>query len=131
MPGIFPLKPEIDYTPNERSYVNMAGEVASTMLPTLASTTARQMFIELHEGPGTAAELADRLDTTIQNVLHHLTSLEEAGLIKVVDIWYSSRGTEMKVYAPIAQSLVFFSGTKEDFDLIKQATQEQGGDVNS
>lgn len=101
------------------------------MLPTLASTTARQILIQLHEKPRTASDLADSVDTSLQNVLHHLSSLQEAGLITIVGTWYSSRGVEMDVYAPVAQSLILFAGSKNDFDAFKQVTQESTGNSNS
>lgn len=131
MSGTLPLRPEVDYTPDGRSYIDIDGENASSVLPTLASTTARQILIQLHEKPRTASDLADSVDTSLQNVLHHLSSLQEAGLITIVGTWYSSRGVEMDVYAPVAQSLILFAGSKNDFDAFKQVTQESTGNSNS
>lgn len=131
MSNILPLRPEVDYTPDGRSFVTIEGEYASSVWPTLASTTARQILIQLHENPATASDLADSIDTSLQNVLHHLSSLEEVELIKIVDTWYSSRGLEMNVYAPIARSLILFAGSKDDLDFVKEATEGSTVELNA
>jgi len=58
------------------------------------------MFDLLYEEPQTASDIAKSLDMSVQNAKYHLDKLEEAGLIEIIDIWYSDRGREMNVYAP-------------------------------
>jgi len=86
---------------------------AGELLSSLASDTARAVLTALHEEPATASEIADRVDTSLQNARHHLGNLEEAGLVRVADTRYSEKGREMKVYAPAEEPLVVFVGREE------------------
>jgi len=47
------------------------------------------MFDLLYEEPQTASDIAKSLDMSVQNAKYHLDKLEEAGLIEIIDIWYS------------------------------------------
>lgn len=85
MPGILPLESEIADDRVAYSFVDLASGDASTVISTLASTNARRILTELNEQPGTASALADSVGTSIQNVLYHLTSLQEAELVEHVD----------------------------------------------
>ena len=58
--------------------------------------------------------MATVVGTSVQNVQYHLQKFEDADLIEVVDLWYSSRGIEMKVYAPVDRSLVLYTGDHPD-----------------
>jgi len=58
------------------------------------------MLAELHRTPRTPAELAEQTDTTVQNAMYHLEKLEDVKLARVTETRYSSRGKEMRVYAP-------------------------------
>jgi DNA-binding transcriptional ArsR family regulator len=81
----------------------------------LSSETATEILAELSDEPTVASEVADRVGTSLQNAHHHLGRLREADLVRVVETWYSSRGSEMKVYAPVNERLVFAaSGSGED-----------------
>ena len=83
------------------------------MIGSLSSATARSLLTELHEEPHTASELAEAVDTSLQNVRHHLGNLEEADLVEVAETRYSVKGREMKVYAPVDDSLVVCVGNEE------------------
>lgn len=91
-------------------------EDAGDLLSSLASETARAILTELHKEPQAASELADSVGTSLQNVRHHLTNLDEAGLIRVADMRYSPKGREMNVYAPSQEPLVVFVGREEKKD---------------
>jgi DNA-binding transcriptional ArsR family regulator len=80
---------------------------ADEVLDALASDTARQTLRALHDEPRTPSELADAVDTSVQNLHYHLTQLGEADLVEQVDTVYSSRGNEMTVYGPTSDPLVF------------------------
>ncbi|MFC6836560.1 ArsR/SmtB family transcription factor [Halomarina ordinaria] len=86
---------------------------AGELLSSLSSDTARAVLTALHERPATASEVADSVDTSLQNARHHLTNLREAGLVRVADTRYSQKGREMNVYAPSEDPLVVFVGRKE------------------
>jgi len=87
---------------------------AETLLGSLSSDTARSVLITLHEEPKTASELADHVDTSLQNVRHHLNSLMEAELVETTDTRYSVKGREMAVYEPVNDSLVLCVGDTEE-----------------
>ncbi|WP_137283229.1 ArsR/SmtB family transcription factor [Halorussus salinisoli] len=80
---------------------------ADEVLDALAPETRRRTLRALFERPATTSELADRLDTSVQNVHHHLSKLEETGLVEPVDTVYSEKGNEMTVYGPASDPLVF------------------------
>jgi DNA-binding transcriptional ArsR family regulator len=83
---------------------------ATEVIDALSSETARVLMSQLHDEPQTASDLAESGDTTVQNAKYHLDKFTEAGLVEVVDVWYSSRGAEMKVYGPTNRSLVLYTG---------------------
>jgi DNA-binding transcriptional ArsR family regulator len=89
-------------------------EEAGDLLSSIACDTARNVLTALHEEPATASELADRVDTSLQNARHHLENLQEAGLVRVADTRYSSKGREMNVYAPSEDPMVVFVGRQDD-----------------
>jgi DNA-binding transcriptional ArsR family regulator len=101
MSRLLPFQSETEL-PDDRAprVVDLDGDDAEKVFGALSSETAREIFKSLHEEPMTASDIADAVDSSIQNVRYHLESLEEAGLVEIVDTWYSSRGNEMKVYAP-------------------------------
>lgn len=47
----------------------------------LADPTRRRILVELLEGPGYPAELADAFDVTRANLSNHLACLRECGLV--------------------------------------------------
>ncbi|MFB6123531.1 MAG: ArsR/SmtB family transcription factor [Haloferacaceae archaeon] len=72
---------------------------AGPMLEALSSSTAQSIFVALSGNPATPAELADRTETSVQNVSYHLSKLEDAGVVTAVGTRYSEKGREMTVYA--------------------------------
>lgn len=89
-------------------------EDADDLIGSLSSETARSVLTALHDDPATASELSDRVDTSLQNVRHHLGNLQDAGLVEVTDTRYSVKGREMNVYAPVEDSLVVCVGREDD-----------------
>ena len=79
---------------------------ADDVFDALGPDTRREVYRTLFEAPGTPSEIADRVDTSVQNLHYHLSTLEEAGLIAPVDTRYSAKGNEMTVYAPATDPLV-------------------------
>lgn len=72
----------------------------------VSSSTARALLRVLQVDPAPASDLAEAVDTSLQNVQYHLDRLCEVGLVEAVDTWYSTRGRQMTVYAPTAKRLV-------------------------
>lgn len=94
----------------EPRLIEIEDDAADAVFDALSPKTARRVFAALQEEPATASDLAETADTSLQNVRYHLDKLIEAGLIEVVDTWYSEQGREMKVYGPADTSLVLVSG---------------------
>lgn len=90
--------------------LELTADGATEVFDSLSSETARSLLAHLHDDPQTASDLASHVDTSVQNVQYHLQKFRDAGLVEVVDNWYSARGTEMKVYSPTHQSLVLYTG---------------------
>ncbi|ELZ40380.1 ArsR family transcriptional regulator [Halorubrum californiense DSM 19288] len=112
-----------DATPEEREprVVGVDDDEADDLIAALGSETARTILSTLHDRPATKSELADEVDTSLQNVQYHLSRLDEADLVDVVDTAYSEKGREMDVYAAADEPLVLFSGGSEESTGIKTA----------
>ncbi|WP_435364702.1 helix-turn-helix domain-containing protein [Haloarchaeobius sp. DYHT-AS-18] len=122
MSRLLPFRSDDAPTPGEQAprVVELEGDDADKVFGALSSDTARQIYTCLHEEPRTPSDIADEIDSSIQNVRYHLEKLEDAGLIDVVDVWYSSRGNEMNVYAPQSGPLVI-SGDEQRASRLKGA----------
>lgn len=83
---------------------------ADDLIGSLSSETARSLLTALHQEPLTASELSDSVDTSVQNVRHHLENLQDAGLVRIAGTRYSVKGREMNVYEPADDSLVVCVG---------------------
>jgi DNA-binding transcriptional ArsR family regulator len=115
-----PSSPDID--PNEEPrVVGLDSADADELIDALSSTTTRKVLAALHEEPGSASALADRVDTSLQNVQYHLGKLEDAGLVEVGDTVYSEKGREMDIYVPADGALVVVAGREEETAGLKAA----------
>lgn len=86
------------------------GEAAEGIFDALSSETARAILARLHERPRTPSEIGDVVDSSLQNVGHHLDQLGAVDLVEVVGTEHSAQGREMNVYAPTAAGLVLYAG---------------------
>jgi DNA-binding transcriptional ArsR family regulator len=100
--------------------VDLTGEDADTFFDALGSETSRAIFELLYEEPRTPTELAEAIDSSRQNVHYHLRKLEAADLVHAVDTVYSSRGTEIDVYAPTSEAVVLLTGQESTVDRIRE-----------
>lgn len=105
----------------ERSPSVLPIETAGDVLETLTPRTARDIVSQLYVEPETASDIAESVDTSLQNTQYHLGQLRAAGLIDVVDTWCSAKGTEMNGYGPVAEPLVLCAGASDATDGIRQA----------
>jgi DNA-binding transcriptional ArsR family regulator len=87
--------------------VEIHDDAADEVLAALSPATRRRVYRALFVEPRTTSELADAVDTSIQNVQYHLETLQEAGLVEPIDTVYSGKGNEMTVFAPADDPLVF------------------------
>ena len=124
--SLLPSTPDIT-ADSEPRVVGLDSEEADDLMAALSSETARQVLSELHEEPAPPGDLADRVDTSLQNAQYHLEKLEEAGVIEVVGTAYSEKGREMSVYGPADSPLVIFAGEEERASGIKSAVSRLFG----
>lgn len=94
----------------EPDVIAIGDEDANDVFSALSSATARSILTALYDQPRTASEVADEVDTSLQNVNYHLNNLRDGELIEPVDTWYSNQGKEMRVYAPTNKAIVLFAG---------------------
>lgn len=107
MASVLPLQPSVDHTPRERAEIVVADDdEQANVLGKLSSETAQEILDALSAEPGTVSEVADAVETSIQNAQYHLTRLVETDLVEAIDTWYSAKGKEMTVYALAAEELV-------------------------
>ncbi|MGB9987087.1 ArsR/SmtB family transcription factor [Salarchaeum japonicum] len=131
MSRLFPFRSPASSDADEPRLVDISEDAADDVFAALASGTARAAYKALHDDPRTASDLAELTDTTVQNVRYHLDNLRDAGLVEVVDTWYSERGTEMNVYAPTDTSLVVFAGDDDDRSTLRTVLRELIGGVGA
>jgi len=93
-------------TDEQLRVLDVEGEETDDVLDALATDTRRAVYRALFERPRTASEVAEHIDSSVQNVHYHLTTLEDAGLVESVDTRYSEKGNEMTVYGPASDPLV-------------------------
>jgi DNA-binding transcriptional ArsR family regulator len=116
MAGLLPSDADVSQEDGDLRVLWLDDDEAEQLIGCLSSDTARSTFAALQQEPATASELADDVDTSLQNVRHHLDKLCNAGLVRVADTRYSVKGREMKVYAPTQDSLVVCVGGEDDKD---------------
>ncbi|WP_227134656.1 ArsR/SmtB family transcription factor [Halorubellus salinus] len=101
--------------------VGLGETETSDVFAALSSRTARSILSALYDTPATASELADSVDTSLQNVGYHLDNLSDADLVTVVDQCYSPKGNEMDVYAPSNGPLVVVGGGETETEQTRTA----------
>lgn len=106
---------------NDPRVIGVDSEEADDVLSALTAETGRELLSALHDEPAPPAELADRVDTSLQNAQYHLNKLESAGAIEVIDTVYSEKGREMDVYAPADRPLVIFAGDEDQSSGLRAA----------
>ncbi|WP_435360084.1 ArsR/SmtB family transcription factor [Haloarchaeobius sp. DFWS5] len=122
MADLLPSTPDTSAAEDaEPRVIGLDSDDADDLIGALSSSTARELLTALHDEPATPSQLADRVDTSLQNTQYHLEKLESAEIIEVVDTAYSAKGREMKVYAPSNQPLVVFAGGSEESTGLKAA----------
>lgn len=115
-------------TTDERVRVlSIDDDATDDVFDALASDTGRAAFRAVFDEPGTPSEIADRIDTSVQNVHYHVSNLEEAGLIESIDTVYSAKGNEMAVYGPTSDPIVFVADEEQRPTVERSLTGVVGG----
>jgi DNA-binding transcriptional ArsR family regulator len=128
------LPSEPDTAPAEESNPRVIGvdsDAADDLIEALSSETAREILAALHDEPAPPSQLAEAVDTSLQNVQYHLENLADAGAVEVIDTVYSEKGREMDVYAPADRPLVIFAGEESRTPSLKQALSRLLGGVGA
>lgn len=120
---LLPSKPAVEQDDVEPVVVDLS-EDPDEIFSVLQSDTARSILVELYDEPAAASELRDRVDTSIQNIQYHLGNLRDAGVVEVVEIGYSSKGNEMKIYAPTGDPLTIVVGPGEHTEAGHRDTEQ-------
>ena len=126
--SLLPSSPDVSPDSDPR-LVGLDSEEADELMAALSSDTARALLSELHEDPAPPAELANRVDTSLQNAQYHLEKLKNAGVIEVVGTAYSEKGREMAVYGPADSPLVIYAGGQERASGLRAALSRLFGGV--
>lgn len=113
MGPLFPIRSPVDVGDGEPRLLEIDEDAADEVFEALSSGTARDILAATYREPRPASELAEAVETSLQNVRYHLEKLQDAGLVEVADTWYSERGSEMKVYAPTDSSVVVIAGEED------------------
>jgi DNA-binding transcriptional ArsR family regulator len=113
MTSALPRRTDVEYSPRERSDLTVSGESRVDALDALSSGTAQSILGALDGDPKTTSEIAEIVDTSIQNAHHHLRRLEKNDLVEPIGTWYSAKGREMTVYALATEKLVVQFGAGE------------------
>lgn len=90
----------------ESRIVTVEDDAFGDVLGALSCETARAIHQSVIEEPRTASEIADQVDTSVQNASYHLTNLADSGLVEVCDTpVYSKKGCEMTLYRAVDTEL--------------------------
>lgn len=108
---------------------DLADDSGAAVFSVLSSETARAIYLSLQDDPATASEIAEHADTSIQNAQYHLKNLIEAELIEMVDTEYSSRGSEMHVYAATDDPLIIVSGSESRLEKVRSRLSDLLGGI--
>lgn len=122
--GLLPSRSQPDHDP-EPVVISLSD--SDTLLDALGSRTAREIFGVISEEPASVSDIAESVGTSVQNAGYHVRNLQNAGLVEVVDTWYSSKGVEMAVYATTYEPLVISLGGGTDESLANEIEESEPG----
>ncbi|MBO4246690.1 helix-turn-helix transcriptional regulator [Halomicrobium sp. IBSBa] len=132
MSSLLPLEPSAAGVADrdiDPKLVDLADAEADEILSAIASRTARDILAAAYEEPRTASDIADAIESSVQNVSYHLDRLCDADLLEVVETWYSEQGREMAVYGPTSAALVLYAGAEQSTPSITTALERVLGGV--
>lgn len=98
--------------------IDLTADDADDVFAALSGETAREILDRIYCEPMTMTELAEELETTVQNVDYHMRKLANADLVSIADTVYSEKRREMKVWGPSYTSIAII-GTRSPLDYIK------------
>lgn len=130
MSGLLPLRSEVQNHSGEGlRLVGIDDESARAVFDAIGSQTTREILQSIYQEPGTASDIAERTDVSLQNAKYHIDKLIEADLIEVGENWYSEQGNMMKVYTPTNESIVMVAGNSDTSASIKETLTQLIGAI--
>lgn len=130
MDGLLPFDSTSRLEPPTGSrVVGIDESAAETVFDVLSADTTRAVLVAVYDEPGTTSEIADRVDTSLQNANYHLDKLRDADLVEVADTRYSAQGREMDVYVPTSESIVVVAGDEETTSSLRETLRRLLGAV--
>jgi DNA-binding transcriptional ArsR family regulator len=96
---------------------------ASAVIEALSSATSRAIFEAVYQEAGTASEIADRVDTSVQNASYHLEKLCEADLLEVGCRRQTEGNRPLDVYEPTDEPVLLLLGVDEQDSTAVAATK--------
>lgn len=115
--------------PDDPDFLDLGDEAAGQIFDALGSETSRAVLSVCYEGPQTASDLADELDTSIQNASYHVEKLTAAGLLEPVRTRYASNGREISVYGPSKEAIVLVAGDDSFRERLEKAARHLFGPI--
>lgn len=115
--------------PADPDFLELDDETAGQIFDALGSETSRSALSVCYEEPQTASDLADELDTSIQNASYHVEKLTAAGLLEPVKTRYASNGREITVYGPTKEAIVLVAGDTSLRERLEKAARHLFGPV--
>lgn len=109
--------------PDGPTVTGLEGEDADQLFDALGSETSRAVLAACYEKGRTRSELADELETSVQNVGYHVDKLETAGLLEAVETRYGENGREVAVYEPSKRAVVVAAGEPGVVDRLASAVE--------
>jgi len=118
---LLPVANTSDTSETSPRIVGIDDDAADEVFDVLGSSTARKLYAAICEEPQPPADLVAHVETSLQNVHHHLNRLKEAGLITPVGTTYSEKGVEMTVYGPTDSPLVVTNADESQQSILREA----------
>lgn len=115
--------------PEAPNLVGLDDDTAGQIFDALAAETSRAVLSSCYEQPGTVSELADELDTSVQNAAYHVEKLTAAALLEPVKTRYGSNGQEITVYGPTKEAIVLVAGDTSFRERLAKAARHLFGPV--
>ncbi|WP_128906612.1 ArsR/SmtB family transcription factor [Halorubrum amylolyticum] len=110
--------------PDEPVIAGLEDEDADQLFDALGSEMSRAVLAACYEDGQTRSELADELETSIQNISYHVDKLESAGLLEPAETRYGANGSEVLVYEPSKQAVIIAAGETNFVDRLSEAVDK-------
>lgn len=95
---------------------------AEDFIDILSSKTRREILCLLGKTSATISEIADELDTSIQNAKYHIEKLKEIDLVKVKETRYTEKGNETDIYSfKESKDIILLSSSSEKAEKIQKS----------